>query len=664
MRTKKSLTQNEQKLSSLEHVGPLIYFAPNIEETVGHSATKGISSENEGAYQEDVCIPFFEKNQAVILLVNAENSDIVDANGEACKYYGWTLDELTSKKMGQIDVLPAEKMRAEMQKASAEKRKYLFSKHRLANGEIRDVEIHGSLLTFNSHKFISYTIQDITERKKADENLQINGIHLLTAQRIGNLGVWEIDLTSGRIYVSEEVRKIYGLENESCTIEKLNDILLPGYSILLEKTLCDLVEKSFPYDIQFRIRKKDGSIRVIHCVAEYYAEKNAVVGLTRDITESKKLEEASEEEVRWRRILMEQSRDGIVILDNNGSVFEANPRFAEMLGYTLEEILKLHVWDWDANYTREQLKEITRLNDNKGVFIETLHRRKDGAFLNVEINTNAALFGDRKLNFCVCRDVTERKKAEEVLLDAKLAAEAASKSKDEFLATMSHELRTPLNSIIGFSDVLLTEMFGSLNEKQRKYLNHVLISGRHLLELINNILDLSKVEAGKMELDYNKFDVSEAIAEVKTTIEPLAEKKNIFLDVKVVPQLEMIWADKSKFKQILYNLTSNAIKFTPKKGNVTIEIWRFGNMVQVSVKDNGIGISKKDMGKLFQPFNQLNPYLTRENGGTGLGLVLVKKFIEMHGGRIKVESALGEGSIFTFFIPFYPNGMNLNDFST
>ena len=345
---------------------------------------------------------------------------------------------------------------------------------------------------------------------------------------------------------------------------------------MLDKALSDLVERNLPYDVQFRIiRQNDGNIRVIHSVAEYYAERNVVIGTIQDITERKKSEETLAEEASWRRILMEQSRDGIVVIDQDGKVFEANPRYAEMLGYSHEEMQTLHMWDWDIHYTREQLLEMLRLADNKGILHETSQRRKDGTLIDVEINANAAVFGEKKLSFCVCRDITERKRAEEELLDAKLAAEAANKSKSEFLATMSHELRTPLNSIIGFSDVLLDGMFGSLNEKQVSYINHILKSGKHLLNLINDILDLSKVEAGKMELEYEQFQVSHAIDEIKTMICPLAIKKNINLDVKVEPQLEMIYADKTRFKQILYNLTSNAIKFTPEKGNVTIEARRF-----------------------------------------------------------------------------------------
>jgi signal transduction histidine kinase len=239
-----------------------------------------------------------------------------------------------------------------------------------------------------------------------------------------------------------------------------------------------------------------------------------------------------------------------------------------------------------------------------------------------------------------------------MLLSAKLTAEDASRSKGEFLATMSHELRTPLNSIIGFSDIMLSGNAGDLNEKQIRYMNHISQGGKHLLELINDILDLSKIEAGKMELQYESFSVSDVIEEVTMLIAPLALKKNIDLNIQVEPQLGSINADKIKFKQILYNLASNAIKFTPEKGYVGITANLIDNMLEISVKDNGIGITTKDLCRLFQPFQQLNSYMTREHEGTGLGLILVKKYVEMHGGSVWVESEVGKGSIFIFTIPY------------
>ena len=228
---------------------------------------------------------------------------------------------------------------------------------------------------------------------------------------------------------------------------------------------------------------------------------------------------------------------------------------------------------------------------------------------------------------------------------------AASKTKSEFLANMSHELRTPLNSIIGFSEILHDGTFGAINEKQSRYVNNILISGKNLLGLINDILDLSKVEAGKMELQYEEFNILDAINEVTTVTAPLASKKNIVMETKIDPELTTIMADKGKVKQILYNLISNATKFTPEKGLITIDGQRVGDMAQVEVKDSGIGITKDDQQKLFRSFIQLDASTSREYNGTGLGLVLVKRFVELHGGEVRLESEPGKGSSFIFTIP-------------
>ena len=228
---------------------------------------------------------------------------------------------------------------------------------------------------------------------------------------------------------------------------------------------------------------------------------------------------------------------------------------------------------------------------------------------------------------------------------------AASRTKSEFLANMSHELRTPLNSIIGFSEILHDGVFGPVNEKQAKYVNNVLVSGKHLLQLINDILDLSKVEAGKIELVYEDFSVSDAINEVRTLTASIAAKKSIVVDLSVDEGLTMIHADEGKFKQILYNLLSNAIKFTPENGSVTVGARQSGDMAEISVTDTGIGISEENQKKLFQPFIQADATTSREYGGTGLGLSLVKKFSELHGGTAWAESEIGKGSAFTFTIP-------------
>ncbi|AKB30370.1 Sensory transduction histidine kinase [Methanosarcina siciliae T4/M] len=248
-------------------------------------------------------------------------------------------------------------------------------------------------------------------------------------------------------------------------------------------------------------------------------------------------------------------------------------------------------------------------------------------------------------------DITAHRRSEEKLLQAKLEAEAASCTKSEFLANMSHELRTPLNSIIGFSDILIERVFGGLNGKQLKYVNNISVSGKHLLGLINDILDLSKVEAGKMELHYSEFTVDSVFEEVKATLSPLFQAKSLEINFVVGPDFGDIQADRSRIIQILYNLVSNAIKFTPEGGRVSVYCKKSGRRAIFSVMDTGIGISSEDQKKLFQPFTQIDSSSAKQYCGTGLGLALVKKIVNLHQGDIWVESELEKGSTFMFTIP-------------
>jgi signal transduction histidine kinase/CheY-like chemotaxis protein len=231
--------------------------------------------------------------------------------------------------------------------------------------------------------------------------------------------------------------------------------------------------------------------------------------------------------------------------------------------------------------------------------------------------------------------------------------ELASQHKSEFLAHMSHELRTPLNSIIGFSDVLLERMFGPVNEKQEEYLNDILSSGHHLLSLINDVLDLSKVEAGRMELELAPIWLPEVLEGSVAVFRETATRRNIRLDLSIDPRLGPFEADERKLKQILLNLMSNGIKFTPDGGRVEVSARLLGDVVHIAVRDTGIGVSSEDLERIFDAFQQVHrPGEPRE--GTGLGLTLTKQFVEMHGGRIWLESAPGLGSTFTFTLPANP----------
>jgi len=242
-------------------------------------------------------------------------------------------------------------------------------------------------------------------------------------------------------------------------------------------------------------------------------------------------------------------------------------------------------------------------------------------------------------------------------------SDCANLAKSQFLANMSHELRTPLNAIIGFSDLLAEKTFGDLNARQLKYSNNILSSGRHLLQLINDILDLAKVETGHLELIRNNFCIGKALSDVQVIVKALANKKNIRLQCEVASGLPSLFAEEAKFKQIMYNLLSNAIKFTPEGGKVFVnasiqntigsEPGRAGESLQIAVGDTGIGIATKDQERVFREFEQVDSSCGRKHQGSGLGLALARRFVEMHGGHLWVESqgVQGKGSVFTFQIP-------------
>jgi len=232
--------------------------------------------------------------------------------------------------------------------------------------------------------------------------------------------------------------------------------------------------------------------------------------------------------------------------------------------------------------------------------------------------------------------------------------EAANRHKSEFLANMSHELRTPLNAVIGFSEVLQERMFGELNEKQAEYVQDILISGRHLLSLINDILDLSKVEAGRMELELAPFHLPSTLESALTLLRERATRHGVTLGLEVDEHLDDFVADERKVRQVVLNLLSNAVKFTPEGGRVEVRALLEDSFVRISVTDTGAGIAPEDQAKIFEAFSQVGTDQARKHEGTGLGLTLTRRFVELHGGEISVESTVGKGSTFAFTLPVRP----------
>ncbi len=367
-----------------------------------------------------------------------------------------------------------------------------------------------------------------------------------------------------------------------------------------------------------------------------------------DMTDNIRARQASENARAYAESILDTAPVPLVILDKHLKVKTANHAFFRTFKVSMENAGDLLLFDIPG--LRELLKKIipgkTEVND-----FEFEHEFPVIGSRTMLLNARSFYHEGTQMILLAIADITERKKLEEIMIENERLM-YGNKAREEFLTIMSHELRTPLTSIIGYSILLKEKNKGKLNEKQEFYVDGILTNSKHLLDLINNTLDLAKMEAGKLELVIESIHVAEVINESLSLMKEKASSRNILLKKEFDPHLGIIEADRQKFKQILFNLLSNAIKFCKEDGGIiTVSAKEEGSMAQISVSDNGIGIKEEDIPKLFQKFEQLDSGISRKYGGSGLGLAITKQLVELHGGKITVESRYGEGSTFTFSIP-------------
>jgi len=583
---------------------------------------------------------------------------ILDVNDSYCSLIGYSRDELLNMGVKDVEAEESEELIAQhMQRIMKVGWGRFETRHKCKDGRIIDIEASTNYSEIGGGKFYVF-MRDITERKQIEKAYKESEARLSEAQSIAHIGNWEWQVKTNESYWSAETYKIFGLSSPiSPSFEGFLNTVHPDDLEFAKKSIDDALHGK-PYDIDMRIIRPDGQECIVNAKAVVSFDKEnrpvRMSGTVQDITERKQ----EEESLKLFRDLIDKSNDAIYIVDpETGIILDVNEKASSGLGYTRDELLNMHVYDFEVTLPdyfswKENIKEIQK---GGSLLAEGLQRRKDGTIFPVEASVNLLKYGNKSHIFAIARDITERKKSEEISQENERLV-YASKAKNDFLSNMSHELRTPLNAVIGFSELLKMKTIGDLTEKQEGYVDNIRYGGKHLLNVISDILDFSKLDAGKIELVIENISVPEILEQTIVMVEEIAKKSNVSVKKELAPELEFIEVDKQRFIQILFNLLSNAIKFNRKKGGtVTITTQTEGDLAKFSVSDTGIGIKEGDKNKLFKNFEQLDSGISKKYGGTGLGLAITKKLVELHGGKIWVDSELGAGSTFTFLLPIKAN---------
>ena len=560
----------------------------------------------------------------------------------------------------------------------------IFQKHQIRHLAVLSGDrLVGLLIQDN---LIELLAQQVSQLALSEERSKL-------ALKGANDAIWDWDLEHNTKFFSSRWKQMRGFSDHEIVNspdECLKRIHPNDYQRFMKVLDDHVLGRTEFFEIEYRSQCKDGSyIWVLdrgQTVKNQAGKATRFIGFETDISDRKYSEEKLQKSEQRYRALMDNASDAICLANADGNLIEVNHKAEILLGYNREELSKLHV---SQIHPLDSLQEVREHFQGivQGITTSTLETfvlRKDGSQVPVEITGTRIDLENTFIAQGIFRDISDRKNHEHQLELANAELIRATRLKDEFLANMSHELRTPLNAILGMSEGLLEGILGAINERQSQAIAAIEKSGRHLLALINDILDLSKIEAGKLELEITKVDILQLCQSSLNFVKHQAFKRQIQLRANLSKEVGEMSLDERRIRQVLINLLSNAVKFTPIGGRVTLDVHyepievnlaehisltriplqskpnsvlescpledRF--YLCISVTDTGIGISPLDQLKLFKPFVQIDSSFNRKYEGTGLGLALVKQIVEMHGGDVNLRSQIGEGSCFTVRLPY------------
>ncbi|OQX21282.1 MAG: hypothetical protein BWK80_33980 [Desulfobacteraceae bacterium IS3] len=652
----------------------------HLEESVSER-TAELSYTNEILQEREVLFHgMFDKHSAVMLLIDPETGKIFLANQAALKYYGYTAEEFESLTIYQINQLDKEAIALEILNAGIEKRNCFNFLHRLASGEIRDVEVHSAPIPFKGKMLLFSVIHDITDRKLVQNALRESEERIRMIFENVPIGMFQSTPEGKFIYANPALSEIlgYATPDELLTAVNRTSVADAIYEsperrpAFMEKMKHSLSKWNA---VENRYRCKDG--RIIDAILSF-GERAApmtgqrfLYGFIQDITDRKRTEKALKESEERFRLFMDHSPTPAWMKDEQGRCVYMNKTCEKVFGRQFED----YRGKTDADIYPPEIAEKLRENDLKVLQTnQTIEAVEQSVTPDGRVTYGWVFkfpFTDKHGSRFVCGiglDITERKRAEEELVKAKEAAEAANYAKSAFLANMSHELRTPLNAILGYAQFLQKDP--SVTEHQKERLAIIHKSGDHLLSLINDILDISKIEAGRIELSIIEFSLPDFLNNIAGMFQICAIQKGIEFHYKALTRLpKYVRGDEIRTRQILINILGNAIKFT-EKGSVIFNAAyetpppappRNGEgssppalsgkgdgglgRIYFEIKDTGPGIRADESEKIFDPFHQTGSYL-KKNEGTGLGLSISRKLTELMGGTLTVQSIPGQGAVF------------------